>query len=92
MARVGLECGERRKCDACGMPIIGAMTEAGKIMPVVLHPDPALGNLLLYRTPDGYPHCRVVPPAVKGWANEVGVPLRRSHFSDCPNADKFRTA
>jgi hypothetical protein len=87
---MALQPGERKQCEACGMPMIGARTRKGSVAPVVLAPSDD-GNALLYRQPDGTVEVAVLGRAdVRTYIAALGVPLRVVHFADCPAADQFR--
>jgi hypothetical protein len=67
------------KCRSCGAPIIWALTENDRRMPVDAEPDPA-GNLMLVRRGTAT-YAKVVQPA-KG--------NHRPHFATCPQASEWR--
>jgi len=64
-----------KKCASCGAPIIWALTERGRRMP--LDATPTTGAILL--TSASSP----VPTAKFG-------PVYTSHFATCPHADQHR--
>lgn len=70
-------------CKSCGEPIIWALTENSKRMPVDAEPDET-GTLVL--SPGPQPTATVVS---KG-GREPGVKLYRSHFGSCRAADRHR--
>lgn len=75
-------------CRSCYRPIIWAITERAKRMPV--DPEPTKGgNIQLDWRPGGAaPLARVLPVAKQfGKTN-----LRKSHFATCPNAARHRAA
>ena len=88
---MSLQPGERKRCEACGEPMVGARTNRGLVAPVVLAPA-ADGNVLLYRDPGGGEVAAAVlgRADVRSYLHEHGVPLRVVHFRDCPAADQFR--
>ena len=71
-------------CRSCSAPIVWAITQEGRRMP--LDAEPAReGNVLLY--PDGT--CRALrADEVIGGA--IGEHLHRSHFATCPEAAEHR--
>lgn len=73
----------------CGARIIWAITSKGKRMPVDADPAPDGTVLLAGDDPDA-PVATVVSPAAPpsgGWPG----PLRHSHFTTCPGADRWRS-
>jgi hypothetical protein len=78
------------RCTSCGTNIIWATTAAtGKVMPVDVEPHPD-GNVLLTERVGRSPLAEVVAPGQDSLI--AGEPLRRSHFSTCPQADQHRRA
>jgi hypothetical protein len=74
-------------CRSCGAPVLWAVTDGGRRMPVDRDPAPA-GNLVIAdRHPDGTPHMTVVDPEQL----LLGDPPRYlSHFVTCPHANEHR--
>lgn len=72
-------------CRSCDKPIIWCLTRRGKDMPVSAEPA-ADGNIMIRPGVMG-PLADVLPVA-----RQFGLQgrLRRSHFADCPQADKWR--
>lgn len=75
-------------CDSCGEPITWALTEAGKAIPLVNHPvEAGHGNLAVVREASGQLRARTITAKRPLEEHEhVG----RSHFADCPSAQKHR--
>lgn len=67
-------------CRTCNAPIVWALTEAGRRMPVDAAPDPA-GNVALLRTDS------TVNAVVLGKHREPDprATLHQSHWATCPN-------
>lgn len=95
--------GERKACEACGCPMIGALTRDGKVAPIEELPDER-GTVLLFRAPPvgalaatfgeaPVVQCRTFSAGTMTHVElvEQGVPLRMSHFANCPLADSFRS-
>jgi len=72
------------KCRTCEAPIIWAVTERGKPMPVDAEPTPD-GTVLLEPLGLGF-RARVLP-AHRAFGRKD---LRKSHFVLCPDAPKWR--
>ena len=73
-------------CRSCNAPIIWAVTERGRDMPVNAEPSPD-GSIQLLEHESSTPLARVLKVADRfGKTN-----LHRSHFADCPDAPKWRT-
>lgn len=66
-------------CRSCNAPIIWALTETGRQMPIDERPDPK-GNLELYRSGTSV-RVRVTMP---------GQGRHRPHFATCPEARSWR--
>ena len=78
------------ECRSCRAPIIWAMTERGKRMPLdadpYTGPDPA--GLFVFRFDgDGRPYVLAVTPEA---AAALGDAVYRSHFASCPDAKRWR--
>jgi hypothetical protein len=74
-------------CEGCKAPIIWAITDNGRHMPVDIEPvGPNSGNVLLTGPPRA-PRAEVVrnPAKLFGKAN-----VYRSHFVTCPYAERYR--
>jgi hypothetical protein len=72
-------------CRSCAAPVIWAVTEAGRPMPVDAEPAPD-GTVRLEDRGGPQPLARVVPAAKR-----FGVTgLRKSHFATCPEAGAWR--
>lgn len=87
---------KRPTCQSCGARILWAVTPSGKFMPLNPEPDRAKGNVQLVDNPGGRaPIARVVASGglfdeqkQDAWgAGELYV----SHFTTCPDADRFRS-
>lgn len=76
-------------CVSCGAPILWAVTDKGKRIPLDLEPVP-LGNVAV-SADSGFPSA---PPMAKVWGNRHEWPPRKpryvSHFSTCPHAKEHR--
>jgi hypothetical protein len=71
------------QCGSCNGAVIWASTSNGKSMPVDAVPVED-GNVEVLRAGG-----RVVA-TIHGQAPMIPVPLRKSHFATCPNADQHR--
>lgn len=71
-------------CDSCGDPIIWAVTEAGKRMPVDVEPTET-GNLIL----SGQGQILTVT-VVSKTGRYPGQKLNTSHFATCKHAKRHR--
>lgn len=87
--------GERKNCDACGVPLVGAVHHnTGKVAPIKVTPDPAGNIVLSSRDVDG---ARVltygIVTSTEGLMNlrAIGHPLFVNHFYDCPERERFRS-
>lgn len=93
MAKLAL--GERKNCEACNAPMIGARHQkTGNVAPICLLPSED-GNCLLWKDHEnGEPVYAVVgDSAARDYLREdLGVPLRLNHFADCDEADRFQSA
>lgn len=67
------------KCRSCGAPIIWALTDSGRRMPVDENTD-GRGNLMLVRR-ETTVYVKVVP---------IGRGNHRPHFATCPQATEWR--
>lgn len=80
-------------CEACGAPLIWALTKNEKLMLVDAEPSRA-GNVLLGDDgPTAQPRLReatVLGARAALEARDAGRTLYKSHFSTCPEAEKFR--
>jgi hypothetical protein len=74
-------------CKRCGDPVVWAVTEAGKRMPVDLEPTEG-GTIEL--TPGRRPAAIVHSKQAAAAAAASGTPLRTSHFATCRRADRHR--
>lgn len=86
--------GEMWRCEACGEPLIGALTMKGSVAPVELKgKDGAnvwLGRRWLNGGEDSVVICAVLSGPLLEKAREIGMSLHRNHFALCPQADRFR--
>ena len=76
-----------KRCSSCAQPILWTLTEAGKKMPVDLHPS-ADGTIAIERADavDGpFWESFVVPELER-----AGKVLRKSHYASCPDAATWR--
>jgi len=71
------------KCNSCDAPIIWALTENGKRMPVDAEPVRD-GNIVLEH------HGQRVTAIVRDAMLPGLEPLYKSHFATCPNASTHR--
>lgn len=81
------------RCRSCKAPILWTVTEAGKRMPVDLHPTPAADGGNVAVDTDRHTASGAHPATVLG-PLEVELhdgPLRLSHFVTCPDADAWRS-
>ena len=86
---MAMQAGERKSCEACGRAMIGAAhAKTGKIAPITVEPSPK-GNVLVFRDAEGVVKYAIANQRVIEWTLEQGIPLRISHFADCPEADRF---
>lgn len=77
---------ELAACRSCHAPIIWATSKGGTAMPVDAEPV-ADGNVELTAQPGQW----VGPVAVVLTAPSLfGLPLRKAHFTTCPEADTWR--
>jgi hypothetical protein len=74
------------ECRSCNKPVIFALTDKGKHMPLDAYPSPD-GTLKLFRDESGEVRCTVVKPAHLQYGRRD---LRKSHFASCPEAKKWR--
>jgi len=92
--------GPGARCRSCGMPIVWAITDTGRRMPVdtlpvrpALIPEARDGNLVLWFEVNegGRPTSpQNVSFATEEQKRDPNVPLWRSHFSTCPQASQHR--
>jgi len=73
-------------CRSCGKPVVFAITDKGKEMPLDAEPSDD-GTLKLYRFGSGEVRCSVVKPDHLRYGRKD---LRKSHFASCPEAKKWR--
>ena len=76
-------------CRSCGAPLLWALTERGRRIPLDRNPVPD-GNIEIKETEDGPPISRVV--SGQGTLSPGLFPATRykSHFATCPNAKRHR--
>lgn len=74
-------------CRSCQAPIIWAITERARHIPIDADPAADGGTIqLVYRGPSQEPLANILK------VNKLGVQnLRVAHFASCPNADRYRT-
>jgi hypothetical protein len=79
-----------RKCGSCDARIIWARTIAGRSMPV--DAEPSGGGTVLLEIRQGFLLATVYNAAAVSvlLGPETRAQLRQSHFSTCPDADKWR--
>lgn len=89
-----MDAGERKPCEACGEPLVGAAhANTGTVAPIHVAPDREdRGNVLLWREHyTGTMKYAVVPNStMRVLLRDLGVPLRLNHFAACPDAARFR--
>lgn len=68
-------------CTLCSQPILIAITEAARRMPLDPEPDPDIGRLAAYRAFRGAWRCRVLRPGEQPHAFEH---VFITHFATCP--------
>lgn len=73
-------------CRSCAVPIIWAVTPAGRPVPVDSEPVSYRGNIRLDSQPDGLPLACIIPAMYCFGRHD----LRLAHFVTCPEADKWR--
>jgi len=76
------------RCRSCNAPLLWALTEKGRRMPLDEEPygGPEPSGLFVLRGRD-----QLVPTAVAATPDAFpGEPLFRSHFASCPNAASHR--
>ena len=71
----------------CHAPIIWAVTEKGKAMPVDADPDDDQGNVELVPNPDPSRQPLAIVHAQRPLTT---APLHLPHHATCPDADSFR--
>jgi hypothetical protein len=78
------------RCSGCGAPMIWAVTEAGKRMPLDAEPVP--GGLFILDPADGATRGGSVPPVARYARRDLATIGARytSHFATCPSASRFR--
>jgi hypothetical protein len=74
-------------CRSCHAPIVWAVTEAGRPIPLNPDPEPA-GNLELVTRPGQRPP--VVHVLTASAPRSPDVDRYQSHFATCPNANEWR--
>lgn len=92
-----LKAGERKRCEACGREMVGAVHPGTrKVAPILLAADPedqpgeaGRGNVLLFQRGGEVRYAIIANAAVRITLREAGVPLRLNHFADCPDAARF---
>jgi hypothetical protein len=94
--------GPGARCSSCGRPIVWALTDTGRRMPVdtipvppVLIPEARDGNVVLWFEVDAKDRPtggQRVSFATEEQRKDPKVPLWRSHFATCPHASKHRRA
>lgn len=85
----------RGSCRSCHAPVLWVTFASGKRNPLDLEPDPVAGDIMVIERE--HTDRRIWRLALK-LANEelrleaveLGVPLRRTHFATCPDADEHR--
>lgn len=73
-----------RQCRSCGAPIVWAVTEAGKRMPLDAEPHPGRRGQFIFTSPDTVRYGKSGTPIPEGVETFV------SHFSTCPNRKAHR--
>lgn len=80
-------------CRACGAPMLWARMPSGRLNPLnVAEVEPEVGKGVTAFNPDtgnGVPVTFAVIGSCPGWA-AAGVTFHTSHFSDCPERQRFR--
>lgn len=82
-----LELGDKRRCRLCGLTIIGAEDDCGRIVPVEYAPD-AEGDVLVFKAGPrslrwGKWQARTFTGAGLRALQDQGVPLRLNHLTSC---------
>lgn len=77
-------------CRACGIPLLWALSPAGKPCPMM--PDPSDDGNVLVLAPSGLskPLAVVLSGDLLDEARAAGVKLRLNHFANCPKRGQFR--
>lgn len=83
--------GERKDCEACGVPLIGARSSSNpkSVLPVVLEPHPR-GNVLIQQREGVMTGFVVGDKLLLAKLHGLGVVMRINHFADCPQRERFR--
>lgn len=83
--------GERKNCEACGVPLIGAQSSSNpkSTLPVVVEPHPR-GNVLIQQREGVLTGFVIANQLLLAKLHELGVVMRINHFVDCPQAERFR--
>jgi hypothetical protein len=80
------------ECSACGAPLWWTLTPRGNRGPI--DAEPSSDGTVLVLQPRGLDALLAVmlsgDTLIK--ARNAGVPLHKSHFATCPNADEFKKA
>jgi hypothetical protein len=79
----------RDTCEACGAPLIWALSRSGRPSPITKDPKPN-GNVLLHRDAERRLIAVALPTDLAEQLRALDVPLRLVHFADCPEAARFR--
>lgn len=77
-------------CRSCEASIFWVRTTHGGRMPLDALPLEA-GTILVALAQRGELLGIVLPPERLHWARDLDVPLFRSHFASCPDAEKWRS-
>ncbi len=80
--------GDRWDCEACGEPLVGALTINKKVAPIELAIADA-GNVWLGRSKSGEVICATLGGPLLEKAREVGIALHLNHFAYCPQRERF---
>jgi hypothetical protein len=85
----------RGSCRSCHAPVLWVTFASGGRNPLDLEPDPVYGDIMVVERE--HTDRRIWRIALKltnedlrREAIELGIPLRRSHFATCPDADEHR--
>lgn len=75
-------------CRSCGAPVVWALTEAAKPMPLDKAEPTAADNLIAWQDEAGVLRVRYAHPSGLGLG--PGERTATSHFATCPNANAHR--
>lgn len=82
-------------CRSCKAPMRWVTLPSGKRNPLDVEPDPVHGNILLFEFIDAAGRPWRLATVVQNEdlldeARTLGIPLYRTHFATCPDAEEHR--